>query len=59
MKHLEHEDIVEHDHLDFSRVLEEWCKRNNLSVVVFLAADLEKTLMCGGLSLGNHIQSHT
>jgi hypothetical protein len=45
MKHLEHEDIVEHDHLDSSRVLEEWCKRNNLSVVVFLAADLEKTLV--------------
>jgi hypothetical protein len=59
MKHLEHEDIVEHDQSDSSRVLEEWCKRKNLSVVVFLAADLEKTLMCGGLSLGNHIQSHT
>lgn len=59
MKHLEHEDIVGCDHSDSSRVLEEWCKRNNLSVVVFLAADLEKTLMCGGLSLGNHTQSHT
>jgi hypothetical protein len=59
MKHLEHEDIVVRDHSHSSRVLEEWCKRNNLSVVVFLAADLEKTLMCGGLSLGNHTQSHT